>query len=292
MNNTNIVKPIQRSNLRLALGKIYYSLLRFVQWEKHKPFAKSFNDKKMPEVQFEHKTILLRKLKDVDMQYQYRKIINLKIAASKVSGIVIHPGETFSYWKAIGKPTYNNGYVDGMIIAGGAVTYGVGGGLCQLSNLIYWMTLHTPLYVIERHRHGYDVFPDSNRTQPFGSGATCFYPYGDLMIYNGTKTDYQLCVEVGDEYLEGEWRSDIPPEYKYEIVEKNHIMKGEYWGGFSRHNELYRRTYDLADNFLLEELVTENHALMMYSPFISEPANYSSNHTLSLGGSLRQGAGL
>ena len=45
-----------------------------------------------------------------------------------------------------------------------------GGGLCQLSNLIYWMTLHTPLTITERYRHSYDVFPDSNRTQPFGSG--------------------------------------------------------------------------------------------------------------------------
>ena len=46
----------------------------------------------------------------------------------------------------------------------------LGGGLCQLSNLIYWMTLHTPLTITERYRHSYDVFPDSNRTQSFGSG--------------------------------------------------------------------------------------------------------------------------
>ena len=273
MKNTVIAKPTIRSKLRLALGKTYYTLLRFIQWKKHEPYAESFNNNKLPEVHFKHKTILLRKLKDVDMKYQYSKIINLKIAVSQINGIVIHPGETFSFWKAIGKPTYNKGYVDGIVIAGGAVTYGVGGGLCQLSNLIYWMTLHTPLQVIERHRHGYDVFPDSNRTQPFGSGATCFYPYGDLMIYNGTKSDFQLCVEVGDEYLEGEWRSDTSPEYKYEIVEKNHIMKGEYWGGISRHNELYRLIYDQYDNFLFEELVAENHALMMYSPFISESYN-------------------
>lgn len=44
------------------------------------------------------------------------------------------------------------------------------------------MALHTPLTVTERHRHGYDVFPDAERTIPFGSGATCFYNYGDLMI--------------------------------------------------------------------------------------------------------------
>lgn len=77
-------------------------------------------------------------------------------------------------------------------------------GLCQLSNLIFWMTLHTPLEVIERHRHGYDVFLDSNRTQSFGSGATCFYPYGDLMIRNPTGEPFQLRLQVGEEYLERE----------------------------------------------------------------------------------------
>ena len=63
--------------------------------------------------------------------------------------------------------------MEGMILRNGRVASGVGGGLCQMTNLLYWMTLHTPLTVTERWRHGYDVFPDSNRTQPFGSGATC-----------------------------------------------------------------------------------------------------------------------
>ena len=85
MKNTDIAKPILRLNLRLALGKTYYTLLRFIQWKKHEPYAKSFSNKKLPEVHFKHKTILLRKLKEVDMKYQYRKIINLKIAVSQIT---------------------------------------------------------------------------------------------------------------------------------------------------------------------------------------------------------------
>ncbi|OQB11819.1 MAG: Vancomycin B-type resistance protein VanW [Firmicutes bacterium ADurb.Bin193] len=262
------LKPVKRSKLRLAAGRLYYSLLYFVKRAKHRPFAKQRDACRLPIVCFRHKTILLRQLKDVDMQYQYNKIINLKIAAEKLNGIVIHPGETFSYWKLIGKPSYKKGYVDGMILNGGKVATGVGGGLCQLSNLIYWMALHTPLTIVQRHRHGYDVFPDSNRTQPFGSGATCFYPYGDLMIYNGTDRNYQLCVSVGEEYLEGEWLSDQPQEYRYEVFEKNHTIKSEYWGGYSRHNELHRKKFDLNNNFIDEEFITDNHALMMYSPFL------------------------
>ena len=55
-------------------------------------------------------------------------------------------------------------------------------------------------------------------------------------------------------------------------------MRGEYWGGFSRHNQLWRRVYDAqTGEFLREEFVVENHALMMYSPLLADPA--SSDHS-------------
>ena len=207
------------------------------------------------------------------MQYQYNKIINLKIAIEKIDGIIIKPGETFSYWKLIGKPSARKGYVPGMVLYCGTYTMGIGGGLCQLSNLIYWMTLHTPLTIVERYRHSFDVFPDSKRTQPFGSGATCVYPYRDLMIRNDTNQDFQLKVNVGQINLEGRWLSNNEPIYKYEVIEKNHEFKSEYWGGFSRHNELYRRRYTKSGEFINEEYITENHALMMYSPFLETSSN-------------------
>ena len=180
-----IQKPIQRSTMRLKLDMLYYGMLRRFLWIKmNKTFAAFQAEAKLPFSYFAHNTLLLRKLKDVDMWMQYNKITNLKIATEKVNRIVLKPGNVFSFWKLIGKPTKRKGFVDGIILHNGSFHAGTGGGLCQLSNLIFWMTLHTPLTVIERHRHGYDVFPDSNRTQPFGSGATCFYPYGELMIKN------------------------------------------------------------------------------------------------------------
>lgn len=265
----NELKPIPRSALRLMLGKTYYTLRRYAQWTTCRSFAKQQKADKLPHLCFQHKTILLRQLKDVDMQYQYNKIINLRIAVPKLDGIIIRPGEIFSYWQLIGKPSARKGYVEGMLLNSGKVTPGIGGGLCQLSNLIYWMTLHTPLTVIERHRHGYDVFPDVNRIQPFGSGATCFYPYGDLMIYNGTDQHYQLCLQVGEENLEGQWRAERLPEFTYEIIEKSHIIKAEFWGGYSRHNQLHRKKFDLNGQYIAEEFIVENHALMMYPPFLS-----------------------
>ena len=157
-----------------------------------------------------------------------------------------------------------------MLLRNGRAVAGVGGGLCQLSNLIFWMTLHTPLTVTERHRHGYDVFPDANRTQPFGSGATCFYPYLDLMIRNDTQDTYQMRVRVGKTDLEGEWRVSAEPTERYAVVERNHEMRAQYWGGYIRHNELYRQTFDLQGNLLAETLVAVNDAVMMYSPYLEE----------------------
>ena len=157
-----------------------------------------------------------------------------------------------------------------MILRNGGYLAATGGGLCQLSNLIYWMTLHTPLTVVERHRHGYDVFPDANRTQPFGSGATCFYPYLDLMIRNDTQDTYQMRVRVGKTDLEGEWRVSAEPTERYAVVERNHEMRAQYWGGYIRHNELYRQTFDLQGKLLAEMPVAVNDAVMMYSPYLEE----------------------
>jgi vancomycin resistance protein VanW len=219
---------------------------------------------------FSHETPLLRRLKDVEMYLQHNKITNLRLAVSKIDRVTLRPGEVFSFWKMIGKPTKRKGYLPGMVLQNGSVKKGVGGGLCQLSNLIYWMTIHTPLTIVERHRHGYDVFPDANRTQPFGSGATCFYNYGDLMIANNTGQTFQLALNVTETDLKGEWRSDMPLAYTFEVYEKEHILKSEFWGGYSRHNVLYRKKYNMQNELIDDEFVVENHALMMYSPFLPE----------------------
>lgn len=264
-----IQKPKNRSALRLKAGRCYFGMKRKLLWfEMRHIFTRRIEEEQLPYSYFSHKTPLIRTLKNVDMWMQYNKIINLKLAVECINGVILRPGEVFSYWRLIGKPTRRKGYKEGMILVNGMVRPGVGGGLCQLSNLIFWMTIHTPLTVLERHRHGYDVFPDSNRTQPFGSGATCFYPYGDLMIRNDTLDTFQLSVRVGEENLEGEWRVSSQPEYNFEIIEKNHEMRVEYWGGFSRYNEIYQRKYDLNGDLLSEQLVTKNSAIMMYSPFL------------------------
>ena len=273
-----IRKPIARSKLRQRCGMLYYSAMRKLLWiTMAGKFARVHGEEPLKYLCFSHRTPLKRQLKDVDMWLQDNKIINLKLAAPRIHGILIRPGEVFSYWHLIGKPSRIKGYAKGMVLRGGTFHAGTGGGLCQLSNMIFWMAAHSPLTVVERHRHGYDVFPDSNRTQPFGSGATCYYPHGDLMLRNDTENTYQILVTVGKEYLEGELRVSVPLEEKYCVKEKNHHMEPEYWGGYSRHNELYQEVYSPEGELLRTKLLVENHALMMYSPFVDAPPTACAN---------------
>lgn len=264
-------KPLKRSKVRKIIGKYYYVVKRYIDWYfSGKKFSKFIDKTPYTYVIFTSRTPLIRKLKDVDLYLQYNKIINLKIAIEKINGLIIKPGETLSYWRLIGKPSYKKGYLNGLVLnPDGSFKPGVGGGLCQLSNIIYYMTLHTPLTVTERYRHSHDVFPDINRTQPFGTGATCSYPSLDLQIFNNTKINYQLLLYYEKDYLVGEWRSVKPSIYKYEIYEKEHFITASLYGGYIRNNTIYRKIYKEDSEILKDEYLLENHAYMQYAPFIS-----------------------
>jgi vancomycin resistance protein VanW len=262
-------RPKKRSKFRIQLGKVFYRSKRFLNWYLDgKKYANKKNSEKLPFQVFSHQTPLLRQLKNVDMWYQHNKVTNLKIAVQKLNGLTIEPGETFSYWRCIGKPTKRKGYVDGMVLHYGEFKAGIGGGLCQLSNLIYWMTIHTPLTVTERYRHSFDVFPDSNRTQPFGSGATCSYNYLDLQLKNSTNDTYQLFLTVTDTHLIGEWRCNQHQLNKYEVYEASHKIEMAYWGNYIRHNTIHRRVYNAQSIQIDDEFLTENYAIMMYEPML------------------------
>ena len=263
-------KPIKRSRLRVWIGRIYYTVKRYFYWYATKTnFAKKLDNNCLPVEIFSYQAPLIRRLKGVDMWMQYNKVKNLHIAIQKINGLIIQPGQTFSYWRQIGKTTKRKGYVDGMSLHNGTVVSGVGGGLCQLSNLIFWITLHTPLTVIERWRHGYDVFPDVKRNQPFGSGATCGYPNIDLQIKNNTEQTFQLHLEINDTHLIGTWLSDKPVNKKYEVFEKDHEIKNEWFGGYSRNNKIFRKVIDVKTGKEKgEEFIAENHAFMMYNPLL------------------------
>jgi vancomycin resistance protein VanW len=266
-----IEKPKTRTALRNFIGKEFFCLKRQLKWlRENSNFAKV-----NPAIHFEHSLIkhqsfLLRPLKNVDMQLQHNKVTNLKIAIKHLDKVVIKPGQTFSIWRLVGRPTKRKGYLDGMILHNGKVLKGTGGGLCQLGNLLYWMALHTPLTIKERWRHSFDVFPDINRTIPFGCGATLSYNYIDLQLENNTDNTYQISLWLDNEYLNGEITCNADLKTSYEIYETDHQFQNQWWGGYTRHNRIWKKVTNLMDNSSTEELVTENHAVMMYNPMLEK----------------------
>ncbi len=265
---------------RRIAGTVYHLLKSYVYWYvSGTRFATERLSRNLPYTVFSHSSPLVRNLRNTDMWMQYNKITNLSIAVGRLNGLVVGPGRVFSFWRQLGKPAKAKGYLPGMVLSRGKVVPGIGGGLCQLSNLIYWMTLHTPLKVLERWRHGYDVFPDADRKQPFGSGATCAFPAIDLQLGNDTESTFQLLLEITETHLSGRWVSGTEPEHRYRIVERDHCFRLESWGGYTRNNRLFRQVFDSASGELIGETpVTENRAVMMYSPLIEAPVKPEQVH--------------
>ena len=220
---------------------------------------------KLPELCYAHKSLIRRKLGNVDMTLQENKAVNLAIACSKINGILIRPGEEFSFWRLVGLPKEKDGYKRGLVISRGKVSDGIGGGLCQLSNLIHWMVLHSPLEITEQHHHdALDLFPDHDRKVPFGVGTSIMYNYIDYRFKNNTGNTFRISVKTGEEYLFGSLTCDRELMLKYDIVCENEYFARES-DGIYRNNEIYRNIIDVrTGNIIKRELIRKNHAKIQY----------------------------
>lgn len=134
------------------------------------PFARSRREEPLPVLAYRHASLIRRRLGNVDMRLQENKAVNLRLAAPKVSGVLIRPGEVFSFWRLVGATSARKGYREGLMIKRGQPSQGIGGGLCQFTNLLHWLVLHSPLRIVEYHHHdGVDLFPDCGRQSLSGS---------------------------------------------------------------------------------------------------------------------------
>lgn len=229
---------------------------------------KRFAQKKgapLPVTIYRHASLIRRTLGEVDPRLQENKAKNLAIAAPQVSHILIRPGETFSFWHLVGNPTEKKGYQEGLVLKGGQSDSGIGGGMCQFTNLIHWMVLHSDLEIVEHHHHdGYDLFPDFGRQVPFGTGTSVFYNYLDYRVYNPTDAVYQLVVSVGDTHLQGELRCSRTQRYTYHIKAEGERFVREN-GVVYRVGKVYRtKVKKETGEILRKELLRENHARVMY----------------------------
>lgn len=231
----------------------------------HTAFANERVGESLPVVVYRHNSLIRRRLGNVNMQLQENKATNLALAVKHIDGLIIRPGETFSVWRQIGRTTAKKGYKEGLTIAKGQPSQGIGGGLCQLSNLIHWMVLHSDLTIVEHHHHdGLDLFPDFGRQIPFGTGTSISYNYIDYRVRNDSDRTYQLCLRVEGEYLYGELRATAALPHTYHIHAENEFFSREE-GIVYRNGQVFRDTIDRTTGSIVStDLIRTNHARVMY----------------------------
>ena len=161
---------------------------------------------------------------------------NLQLAASKINGTVIMPGETFSYNQVVGERTIAAGYKEAPIYVSGEVVDGLGGGICQITSTLYNAVLYANLEIVERSNHQFvpsyvkasrdatvvygsiDFKFKNNRDYPIKLVCSVSGGIAKFDIY-GLRTDNEYEVEISS-YVTGSTANSTYSE-AYRILKQN-----------------------------------------------------------------------
>ena len=106
---------------------------------------------------------------------------NVLLATDFCNGVILMPGQVFSYNDSVGPRTYERGFKDATVYVGNSAEDGVGGGICQVSSTIYYAALRADLKIVERYAHSRMV-----TYVPLGEDATVAWGSKDFKFENNT----------------------------------------------------------------------------------------------------------
>lgn len=155
---------------------------------------------------------------------------NLDLACRAIDGLILRPGETFSFNNVVGERTAAKGYKEANVYVGGRTEPQLGGGICQVASSIYYCVLISELEVVQRSEHMYKV--DYMPNGVFGTDATVYWGHVDFKFRNNTKYPIRIDANVAngdvnitfvgtetrDYYVE--MKQKVLATYSYETVEK------------------------------------------------------------------------
>ena len=199
----------------------------------------------------------------IEPRLQKGKERNVAIAAASIDRTLVKPGEIFSYHRLVGRPSRWRGFESGLQLMRDEESEGTGGGLCQISNMLFQLASGSGMLIVERHRHALDLFPDHVRTAPFGCGATVRYNYFDLRFENPLPYTVIVNVEIRDGRLEGSIAAPVEPSFRISIEERDHRFFEEN-GWRMRENRIYRIITYPDGTPIKEELLAHNLCRVMY----------------------------
>ncbi|MES3020416.1 MAG: VanW family protein [Pseudomonadota bacterium] len=131
------------------------------------------------------------------------KLRNLARGASAIDLSIVAPGQVWSFWRYVSEPNARNGYVHGRNLVNGQLTRQFGGGLCQLSSMLYHLGLLAGLRMDERHPHSIDIYQEHERFTPLGADATVVWGFKDLRMVNPHAIDIVFRCRLEGHSLKG-----------------------------------------------------------------------------------------
>lgn len=145
--------------------------------------------------------------------------VNLRLACESINGITLYPNEVFSYNKALGERTAENGYKPGPSYAGNETVYTYGGGICQVSTALYYCTLLADLEIVERDNHGF--LPAYAK---YGMDAVVSWPNLDFKFSNNTNHPIKIIAEANGGVVTVKLMGTDDKDY---YIEMDYVIKSE-----------------------------------------------------------------
>ena len=248
----SLQKEILKRHVKNLLGKERYASRR--------------EKERLPVVVFSTGGNMIKRGPGIDERLQHNKADNIRLACSKIDGLVLEPGETFSFWRQVGKTSKRNGFSEGRVLINGRLVAGVGGGLCNLANTLNLLALHSPLTITEMHHHSDALAPDpNNKHVPYSAGTSVNYNFIDLRFRNDTDRPIQICTWCDGDNLNAALCTTEEFPYTYRLTEENHHFHQEDDGRFFRNSLIYRETIDKTTGQVVNrELNWKNHSEVMF----------------------------
>jgi vancomycin resistance protein VanW len=139
---------------------------------------------------------------------------NMELAIAHLVGLVLQPGEIFSFWDQVPQPTIRNGFRSGPMLVRGKLQTDVGGGLCQISTTLFGALLQANCEMLEHHNHSVDAH-GSDRFFVLGQDAAVAYGYKDLIVRNPSQVPLQIRLNLIHNPMRmavSIWGTEPPPQ--------------------------------------------------------------------------------
>jgi vancomycin resistance protein YoaR len=121
---------------------------------------------------------------------------NVRLSANSINGVILNPGDIFSYNETVGQRTYERGYRDASVYTSDGIEDQLGGGICQTSSTLYMNVIRAGLEIVERQNHAYTVI-----YAPLGEDATVYWGSIDFKFSNNQQFPVKIEAYQEKDYV-------------------------------------------------------------------------------------------